>query len=212
MDSSASLHPPGSAIYGISQARILEWVAISFSRGSSRSRDWTCISCISRWILYHWATWEVHQFSSVQLLSHIYLFATLWTAASQACLSITNSFPGAYSNSCPSSQWCHPTVSSSVIPFSSCPQSFPASGSFQMSQFSSGGQSIGVSSPASVLPMNIQDWFPLGLTGLIFLLSKGHSRVFPTPQFKSINSLALSFLYSPTLKSTFDYWKNHSFD
>ena len=85
--------------------------------------------------------------------------------------------PRASSNSCPSSQWCHPTSSSSVIPFSSFLQSFPASGSFPMSQFfSSGGQSIGAS--ASVLLMNIQDWFPLGLTGLISLQSKGLSRVF----------------------------------
>ena len=87
--------------------------------------------------------------------------------------------PGAYSNSCPSSRWCHPTISSSVIPFSSCLQSFPASGSFQMSHlFASGGQSIGVSASASVLPMNIQDWFALGWTGWISLQSKGLSRVF----------------------------------
>ena len=86
--------------------------------------------------------------------------------------------PGAYSNSCPLNQWCHPTISSSVIPFSSCPQSFPASGSFQMSQlFTSAVQSIGVSTSVSVLPMNIQDWFPLGLTGWISLQSKGLSRV-----------------------------------
>ena len=81
---------------------------------------------------------------------------------------------GVYSNSCPLSQWCHPAISSSVIPFSSCPQSFPASGSFQMSQFfASDGQSIGVSASASVLPMNVYDWFPLGWTGWISLLSKG---------------------------------------
>ena len=81
---------------------------------------------------------------------------------------------GLYSNSCPLSWWCHPTISSSVIPFSSCPQSFPASRSFLMSRlFVSGGKSIGASASASVLLMNIQDWFPLGLTGLIFLLSKG---------------------------------------
>ena len=87
--------------------------------------------------------------------------------------------PGAYSNSCPSRQWCHPTISSSVDLFSSCLQSFPASGSFQMSQFfTSGGQSIGVSASALVLSMNIQDWFPLRLTGLISLQSKGLSRVF----------------------------------
>ena len=87
--------------------------------------------------------------------------------------------PRACSNSCPSSLWCHPIISSSVAPFSSCPQSFPASGSFLMSQpFASGGQGIEASASASALPMNIQDWFPLGLTGLISLLSKRLSRVF----------------------------------
>ena len=87
--------------------------------------------------------------------------------------------PGACSNSCPLSLWCHPINSSSVIPFSSCLQSCPESGSFLMSQFfASGGQSIGVLASTSVLPMNIQDWFPLGLTGWISLLSKGFSRVF----------------------------------
>ena len=86
---------------------------------------------------------------------------------------------GACSNSCPLSRWCHPTISSSVVPFSSCFQSCPASGSFLMSQFfTSGGQSIEVSASASVLPMNIQDWFPLALTSLISLLSKRFSRVF----------------------------------
>ena len=87
--------------------------------------------------------------------------------------------PRVHPNPCPLSQWCHPTISSSVIPFFSCPQSFPASGSFQISQFfTSGGQSIRVSASTSVLPMNTQDWFPLGLTGWIFLQSKGLSRVF----------------------------------
>ena len=87
--------------------------------------------------------------------------------------------PGAYSNSYPLSRWCHPTISSSVVLFSPCLQSFPALGSFPMSQFfASGGQSIGVSSLASVLPMNIQDWFPLGWTGWISLQSKWLSRVF----------------------------------
>ena len=99
-------------------------------------------------------------------------------------------------------------------PFCSCLHSFPASGSFQVSQFfASGGQSIGVSASASVLPINIQDWFPLGLTGWISLQSKGLSQESsPTPQFKSINYSVLSFLYSPTLTSIHDYWKNHSFD
>ena len=110
--------------------------------------------------------------------------------------------PGACSNSCSLSGWCHPTVSSSVIPFSSCLQSFPASGSFPVSQpFASGGQSIGASASASVLPMNIQDWFPLGLTDLISLQSKGLSRVFSNTTVKSINSSALNLLYGPTLTS-----------
>ena len=106
--------------------------------------------------------------------------------------------PRVYSNSCPSSRWCHPAISSSVISFSSCPQSLLASGSSPMSQFfASGGQSIGVSPSASVLPMNIQDWFPLGLTGLISLQSKGLSRGFSNTTGQSISSSALSFLYSP---------------
>ena len=104
--------------------------------------------------------------------------------------------PGVYPNPCPLCQWCHPNISSSVIPFSSCPQSFPASGSFQMSQLStSGGQSIRVSASTSVLPMNTQDWSPLGWTGWISLQSKGLSKESsPTPRFKSINSSALSLL------------------
>ena len=94
--------------------------------------------------------------------------------------------PRTYSNSCPSSWWCHPTIFSSVIPFSSYLQSFPASRSFQMSQFfASGGQSIGVSASASVLQMNIQDWFPLGMTDSISLLSKGLSRVFSNTSSKA---------------------------
>ena len=118
---------------------------------------------------------------------------------------------GACSNSCPSNQWCHPTISSSVIPFSSCLQSFPALGSFPMSQLSaSSGQSTGASASAPVLPINIQCWFPLGLAGLISLQSKGLSRVFS--QFECINSLKLRLLYDPTLTSIHDYWKNHSFD
>ena len=99
-----------------------------------------------------------------------------WTA--HARLPYPSPTPGAYSNSCPSSQWCHPTISSSVVPFSSCFRSLPALGSFPMSEFfSSGGQSIGVSASASVLPMNIQDWLPLWLTGLISLqcLANNHT-------------------------------------
>ena len=104
----------------------------------------------------------------------------LWPHGLQhAKLPCPSPIPGLYSNSCPLSQWCHPTVSSSVIPFSFCLQSFPTLGSFQMSQFfASGGQSIRVSASASVLPMNTQDWSPLGWTGWISLQSKGLSRVF----------------------------------
>ena len=116
--------------------------------------------------------------------------------------------PGVCLNSCLLSQWGHQTISSSVIPFS-CSQSFPASESFPMNWlFTSSGQSIGASTSASVLPVNIQGWFPLGLTGP--LPSKRHCS--PEPQFKSISSSALSPLYGPTLTSTHDYLENHSFD
>ena len=120
----------------------------------------------------------------------------------------------ASSNSCHSSQWCHPTISSSVIPFSSHLQSFPASRSFPMSQFFiSGGQSIGASASTSIHPMNIQDWSPLGWTGLISLQSlKELSRVFSNTTVQNHQSSALSFLYCPTPTSIHDYWKNHSFD
>ena len=121
--------------------------------------------------------------------------------------------PRVHSNLYPLSRWCHPAISSSVVPFSSCPQSLPASGSFPMSQlFAWGGQRIGVSTLASVLPMNTQDWSPLGWTCWISLQSKGFSESSPTPQFKSINSLVLSFLHSPSLTSIHDHWKNHSHD
>ena len=128
---------------------------------------------------------------------------SLWPHAPQhARLHCPSPAPGACSNSSPSSQWCHPTISFSVGPFSSCLQSFPASRPFQMSQFfTSGGQSIGVSASASVLPMNIQDWFPLGWNGWISLQSKGLSRVFSNITVQKHHSLALSFLYSPTLTS-----------
>ena len=116
-------------------------------------------------------------------------------------------------NPCPLSWWCHPSISSSVVPFSSHLQSSPASESLQMSQFfTSGGQSIGVSASTSVLPVNTQDWSPLGWTGWISLQSKGLSRVFSNTTVKSINSSALSFLYSPTLTSIHDCGKNHSFE
>ena len=152
----------------------------------------------------------LYQFSSVQSLSHVWLFVSQWTAARQACCpSLT---PRVYSNSCPLHCWCHPTISSSVISFSSHLQSFPASGSFLMSQlFASGGQSIGTSASASVLPMNIQNWFPLGWTGWISLQSKGLSRVFSNTTVQKHQFFGTQ-LYSPTLTSLHDYCKNHSFE
>ena len=133
----------------------------------------------------------VHSFSA--LLSWIWI--EIFSSVQFSCSVMSNSLqphepqharppcppptPGIYTNPCPLSRWCHPTVSSSVIPFSSCPQSFPASGSFPMSQlFASGGQSFGVSASTSVLPVNTQDWSPLGWTGWISLQSKGLSGVF----------------------------------
>ena len=121
--------------------------------------------------------------------------------------------PRACLNSSLLSQWCHPTILSSVISFSSCFWSFQASGSFLISWlFASGGQSIGASVSASVLPLNIQDWFPLGSTGLISLQSKGLSRVFSSTTVQKHQFFHGSLLYGPTLTSIHDSWKNHSFD
>ena len=147
---------------------------------------------------------------TVQSLSHIWLCNS--HGLQRARLPCPLPTPRACSNSCPSSQWCHPTLSSSVIPFSSCLQSFPALGSFLMTQFfASGGQSIGASASASILPMNIQDWFPLGLTGLISLQSKRLLRVFSITTIWKPQFFALSLLYGPALTSVHDYW-NHSFE
>ena len=120
--------------------------------------------------------------------------------------------PRVWSNSCPLSQGCRPSIPSSVARFS-CLQSFPASGSFPMCwNFPLGGQSIGALASVSVLPMNVQDWFPLGLTGFISLLSKDSQESSLTPQFKSINYSTPSFLCGPILTYIHDYWKNHSFN
>ena len=152
-------------------------------------------------------------FSSVQFSRSVVSDSSQLHGPQHARLPSPTPTPRVYSNSSPFSQWCHPTISSSVIPFSCCLQSFPASESFPMSQsFAWGGQSIGVSDSTSVLPVNTQDWSPLGQTGLISLQSKGLSRVFSNTTVQSINFSALSFLYSPTLTSIHDYWKNHSLD
>ena len=150
--------------------------------------------------------------SSVQSLSYVWLFATPGEPqyTRPPCPSPT---PGVYPNSCPLSRWSHSSISSSVVTVSSCPQSFPVSGSFQMNQlFASDGRSIGVSASASVLPMNTQDWFPLGWTGWMPLQSKGLSRVFSNNTVQKHHSSALSFLHSPTLTSIHDHRKNHSLD
>ena len=142
------------------------------------------IQTLKLWKLHFFSEGQVHskssifvQFSSVQSLSHVQLFVTPWIAACQAALSNTNSRSSL--NSCPSSQWCHPAISSSVGGFSSCPQTLPTSESFPMSQFFTwGSQSTGVSASASVFPKNTQDWSALEWTGWISLQSKGLSRVF----------------------------------
>ena len=148
---------------------------------------------------------HMHQFNSVQSLSRVWLFVTPWTTAHEASLSFTNS--QIFLKVMCMSHWCHPTISSSVIPFSSRLQSFPESGSFQMSKLlTSGGQITVVS--VSVLPMNIQDWFPLGWTGLISLQSKGHSIIFSNT---AVQKHQL-FGAPPFFIVKHDNWKNYSFD
>ena len=145
------------------------------------------------------------------MLSHVWLFATKWTAACQASLSINNSRslpkPMSIESLMPSNHLilCHPLL----LP----PSIFPSIRIFQMSKFFiSGGQSIGVSASTSVFPMNTQDWSSLEWTGWISFSPRDSQESSPTPQFKSINPLAISFLYSPTLTSIHAYWKNHSLD
>ena len=149
----------------------------------------------------------------IQRMRQFRLFLTPWTAARQARLPCPSPPPGTCSNSCPLNWWCHPAISSSVIPFSSRLQSFPASGSFPVSQFLvSGGQSTGASASASALPKNIQGWFPLGLLVVSPCSPRNSQESSPAPHFKSINSLVFSLLYGSRLTYVHDYWKNHSFD
>ena len=169
--------PSVSYIHGILHTRILECVVIPFSRASSWPRDQS---------LPHWRQIPYHVsyqgspmwgFSSVQSLSHVRLFANTWIANSRP--SWPSPTPGVHSKSRPSSWWCHTAISSSVVPFSSCPQSLPASEYFPMSQhFAWGGQSTGVSASASFLLKKSQGWSALEWTGWISLQSKGFSRVF----------------------------------
>ena len=153
-----------------------------------------------------------YSFSSVQFSCSV-VSDSLWSHELQhtrpPCPSPT---PRVHPNSCPSSRWCHPAISSSVVPFSSCPQSLPASKSFPMSlHFAWGGQNIGVSALASFLPKKSQGWSPSEWTGWS-PCSPRVSQESSTPQLKSINSSVLSFLHSPTLTCIHDHWKNHSLD
>ena len=178
------------------------------------SGPWGCI------VRHDWATMHVcsiqgfhRQYSMcfvVQLLSRVWLWPHEPQHARLPCPSPT---PGVYPNSCPLSRWCHPAISSSVIPFSSCPQSFPASGSFPMSQlFASGGQTIGVSASTSVLPKNTQDWSPLWWTGWISLQSKRLSRVFSNTTVQEHQFFGAQF--SSQSNSHIHTWpqENHSVD
>ena len=152
------------------------------------------------------------QFSSVQFSCSVVSDSLQLHKLQHARPPCPSPTPGVHPNPCPLSRWCYPAISPSVVPFS-CHQSFPAPGSFQMSQlFTSGGQSVGVSASTSVLPRTLR-------TGLLWdglvgspCSPRDSQESSPTPPFKSINSLALSFLYGPTLTSIHDYWKNHSFD
>ena len=146
------------------------------------------------------------------LFSCTVVSGSLWPHGLQhARLPCPSLSPGVSSNSCPLSQWCHPTISSYVIPFSSCLQSFPASGSLSMCQFfPSGGQSIGVS--ASVFPMNIQDWVPLGWTGWISLQSKGLSRVVSNTTVQKHQFFGAQLSSQFNSHTIHDHWKNHSLD
>ena len=167
-------------------------------------------------IIFGLAFW-MKMLSSVQFShskSRVWLFATPWIHELQhtkpPCPSPT---PGVYSDSCSLSQWCPPAISSSAVPFSSCPQSLPASGSFPMSQFfTSGGQSIGVSASASVLTMNTRDWYPLGWTGWISLQSKGLSRVFSNTTVQKHQFFGVQLSSQSNSHIHTYHWKNHSLD
>ena len=179
---------PGSSVLGILQARILEWVVIPFSRGSSCPRDRIqvfhmvgrhfTIRATNKDIIKH-LKYVTTDFSSIQFSCSVMSDSLQPHGLQRARLPCPSPTPGACSNSCPSSLWCDPTISFSIVPFSSHLQSFPASRSFPRSQFfASNGPRTGPSASASVLLMNIQDWFPLGFTDLISLQSQGLSRVF----------------------------------
>ena len=188
---------PGSSVHGIFQARILECVAMSSSRGSSAPRSNPPPLAYPAFVVV------------VQAPSHVLVFVTPWTAARQVSLSLTI-FWSLPPSSCPLHRWCHLAIASSAIPFSSCPQSFPAWETFPMSWFfASGDHNTGASASASVLPRSIQGWFPLRLTGCC---PRDFQESSPTPQFKGLNSLVLCLLDGPALTTVRDHWENHSLD
>ena len=163
-----------------------------------------------RWRHYIYFIFGIIQFSSVQFICSVVSDSLRPHESQHARPPCPSPTPGVNSDSRPSSQWCHPAISSSVVPFSSFPQSLPASGSFPMSQFfASGGQSIGVSASISVLPMNTQDWSPLGWTGWISLQTKGLSRVFSntTVQKHQFFGTQLSLYFSTLLCSNIENGK-----
>ena len=194
---------PGFSVHGISQSRILQWVAIPLpgylpNPGTELESSMSPVLQAALYLLSHHTQVEEEGiaqktssewlFSRVKLYglwwsSSVQLFSCVWLCDPMDCsapgLPVHHQHPELRSDSCPSSWCCHPALSSSVAPFSSCLQSFPASGSLPMNHFfASGDQSFEVSASVSVLPLSIQDWFPLGLNGLISLQSKGLSRVF----------------------------------
>ena len=189
----------------------LQLVLSLLSSGSS----WSWLSEIGFFsnddFCFHRTKFNLHQFSPVEF-SLLVMINSLWHHGLQHTrLTCPSPTTGSCSNSCPSSRWSHPSISPSVALFSSSLQTFPASGSFLMSQFFiSHGQSIGAS--LSVLPMNIQDWFPLGLTDWSPCYPEESQESSSTHQFKNINSLVFIFPNGPTLTSIHDFWKNQSFD
>ena len=184
------------------------------------------ISCLSLTSVFHLIILKIKKIRihlSVQEINSklLTMYSVKFSSVTQSCPTLRphepqharppcpSPTPGVHPNPCPLSWWCHADISSSVVPFSTCLQSFPASGSFSMSQVVvSGGQSTWASSSTSVLPMNIQDWFPLGLTSFILLCPRESQESPPTPQFKSINSSVLNFPCSPTLPSYMTIGKN----
>ena len=191
-------------------------------RSKKRKYVWFCFDCHNWWDKTHLnssSSWGRQRKGRVPFRGTKSSFSgccpsitkswlTLWPRELQhARLPCHSLSPEVYSNSCPSSRWCHPIIPSSITSFSSCPQSFPTSRYFPVSQFfPTGGQILGASASASILPVNFQGWFPLALTGLISLQSKWLSRVF------SSTVVQKHQYFGPAFTSIHDYWKNHSFD